>query len=338
VTETVRAAALSGYFPAAAQFGVQPTPLLRAVGLTPAMLANPEALLPARAVMQLLENTAAAAGCVTFALHMAARRTLADMGLVSLLIAHQRTLRDALEVLTLYRNRINSTLLLQIEEHDRIAILREDFALQVDRGSRQASDLALGVLAQTCATVLGALWQPEAVLLAYEAPPAEQRPIYRQVFQCAAEFGADLNGIVIAAADLDAENPRADAALAVHARALLETVMDTAAHTLVQDVEAAILMLMPIGRASARGVADALGLNLRTLQRQLDAEGARFSELLAGVRRQQLPRHFANPRLRLTDIADLLGYGSLGAFTRWHIDQFGETPTVRRKRLSGAAR
>lgn len=332
MNEIVRAAALSGYFPAAEQFGVQPAPLLRAVGLTPAMLANPEAMLPARAVVQLLENTAAAAGCVTFALHMAARRTLADMGLVSLLIAHQRTLRDALEVLTLYRNRINSTLVLQIEEHGQIAILREDFALQFERGSRQATDLALGVLAQTCATVLGTLWQPETVLLSYEAPPADQRHIYRQVFQCSPEFGAELNGIVISARDLDQQNPRADPALAVHARALLESVMDTAERTLAQEVEAAILMLMPTGRATVRAVADALGLNLRTLQRQLDTQGCSFSELLSRVRRQQLPRHFANPRLRLTDIADLLGYASLGAFTRWHIDQYGETPSQARKR------
>ena len=88
-----------------------------------------------------------------------------------------------------------------------------------------------------------------------------------------------------------------------------------------------------VGQAEAvRAVADALGLNLRTLQRQLDTQGCSFSELLSRVRRQQLPRHFANPRLRLTDIADLLGYASLGAFTRWHIDQYGETPSQARRR------
>ena len=40
-----------------------------------------------------------------------------------------------------------------------------------------------------------------------------------------------------------------------------------------------------------------------------------------------------HPRLRLTDIADMLGYASLGAFTHWHIQKFGITPSEARKRI-----
>lgn len=331
MSELVRAAAVAGYFDVARQFGVNTAPLLRAVGLSPPMLANAEQMIPARAVVSLLENTAAAAGCVTFALHMAAARSLSDLGLVSLLIAHQPTLREALAILTLYRNRINSTLVLQIEEHGDIAVLREDFSMPAERGSRQSADLALGVLAQICTTMLGPRWQPDSVCFGYGPPPDDQRGIYQKLFHCPIQFGADFNGIVIAIGDLDRVNARADPALAAHARTLLESVMDTAARTVVQEVEAAILMLLPLGRASVRAVADAMGVNPRTLQRQLDIEQRSFSDLLNGVRRQQLTRHFANPRLRLTDIANLLGYASLGAFTRWHTDQFGETPSRRRK-------
>ena len=40
-----------------------------------------------------------------------------------------------------------------------------------------------------------------------------------------------------------------------------------------------------------------------------------------------------HPRLRLTDIADMLGYASLGAFTHWHIQKFGITHSEARKRI-----
>ena len=44
-----------------------------------------------------------------------------------------------------------------------------------------------------------------------------------------------------------------------------------------------------------------------------------------------LERYLNHPRLRLTDIADMLGYASLGAFTHWHIQTFGMTPSQARK-------
>ena len=97
--ELVRAAALTGYFAVAEELKLDTIPLLRGNGLTRAMLSNPEQMLPARPVIRLLEESAAASNCPTFGLRMAERRGLADLGMVSLLLAHQSTLRDALSVL-----------------------------------------------------------------------------------------------------------------------------------------------------------------------------------------------------------------------------------------------
>ena len=331
MSNLVRAAALTAYIPITRELGLDPTPLLQSVGLSRSLLLHPEQMIPAQSVVTLLERSAEAAGCLTFGLRMAASRNLADMGVVSLLIAHQATLRDALEVLVRYRTRINTTLFLQIEEHEEIAILREELTVRSREVPRQATDLALGVLARICSTVLGAQWQPECACFNYPAPPAAERGIYHQLFRCSIEFDSDFQGIVINARDLDRDNPRADAALAMHARNLVDTVMEPGDRNLSEEVEQCILLLLPSGRASAQTIAEALGLNLRTLQRQLEGEGTTFSQLLVRVRRQQLARHFANTRLRLTEIAELLGYASLGAFTRWHIEEFGQTPSAARR-------
>ncbi|GAO53479.1 hypothetical protein NMD1_00485 [Novosphingobium sp. MD-1] len=37
-------------------------------------------------------------------------------------------------------------------------------------------------------------------------------------------------------------------------------------------------------------------------------------------------QYLANPRMRITEVADLLGYSSIGAFTRWHGATFGSSP------------
>src|SRR5206468_8198076 len=123
------------------------------------------------------------AECTTFGLRMAEHRQLSDFGLVSLLIVHQPTLGDALDVLSEYRNRINSNLTLQVEDHDEAIFLREHFALQQPLYSRQVNDLALGVLYKLCRSVTSPQWRPQCVSFSYERPtkPAD-RAVYRRLF------------------------------------------------------------------------------------------------------------------------------------------------------------
>ncbi|MCJ8157771.1 AraC family transcriptional regulator [Sphingomonas sp. LaA6.9] len=331
----VRAAALTNYFPVARHFGLDTTRLLRQVGLPRSLLANPEQMIPAPAVVTLLEQSAAAANCPTFALQMAESRNLADLGVVSLLIAHQPTLRAALDVISQYRNRINSMLMLQIEEVEDTAILREELTLDGKEPARQATDLAIGVLSRICSTVLGPHWQPETMCFSYDEPAAPYREVYRRLFRCRIEFNADINGIVLKSSDLDKPNPRADAALASHARSLVSAIVDTGERTLNQEVEQTILLLLPTGRATIGASAEALGMNLRTLQRHLDLAGSSYSDLLQRTRCQLVGRYMANPKLRLTDISELLGYSSLGSFTRWYSTEFAETPSETRRKMRG---
>ena len=331
--ELVRAAALTGYFTVAGELQLETLPLLRSNGLSRAMLNNPEQMIPARSVIRLLEDSAAATGCLTFGLRMAELRGIADLGMVSLLIAHQTTLGDALSVLTQFRNRINTNLALRIEEYDEMVMLRENFVFDPPIPSRQADDLALGVLEQMCRAVLGSNWKPIAICLPYDRPPLEEMRVYQRMFSSPLEFKAEFEGILLNRSDLELTNPRSDPALAQHARNLVNAIIDPGERSVVQEVEQAIQILLPSGRASVGSVADSLGMTVRTLQRRLDEDGAQFSDLLDKVRVRELNRHLAQRRLRLTDIADMLGYSSLSAFSNWYRARFNEAPSEARRRL-----
>jgi len=332
--EVMRVAALSGYFETMASFGVDPRPLLREQGLTADMLSYPEQLIPARAAILLLQRSSEVTGCVTLGARMAESRTMAHLGATGLLLAHQPNLRSALEALREFRTRINSTLVLNFEEHDGQAILREDFALSRPELTRQANDLAVGVLMRLCSALLGESWSPAAVCFSHEPPPAAELGVYSRLFRCRPDFNCEFNGLVVASADLDRPRARstghADEQLGRHARQLLEAVMPGQTST-AEDVDHTIKLLLPSGRASIQGCAAALGLTVRTLQRMLDAEGASFSALLNGARMQLATQYLANPHLRVTDIADTLGYSSIGAFTRWHTKVFGKPPRRERR-------
>lgn len=330
MAELVRVAVLTGFFPTMEALAADPFILLNEVGISPRLLENAEQMIPARAAIRLLERGAEVTGCATFGLRMAENREIANLGATSLLIAHQPSLRASLSALQQYRNRINSTLVLHIDDLGDSILIREDFSLSGPEATRQASDLALGVLARLCRDVLGDNWQAELVCFTHPAPLTTEMAIYRRLFGCELEFNSEFNGIVLDPRDLDRPNQRADAALAEHARSLIESVMSPERHSVAQQVEQAILLLMPAGIANIQTCSDMLGMTVRTLQRNLDDEGASFSLLLNKARVQLATKYLSNPRSRITDVAEMLGYGSIGAFTRWHIKSFGIPPSKSR--------
>lgn len=332
MAELVRVAALTGYFTLMRSFEIDPRPLLRECGLSPELLENSEQLISARAAIRLLERSAEVSKCTTFGLRMAEERSLANLGATSLLIAHQATLRGVLEALQEYRNSINSTLVLHFEYLGDEVVLREDFSLSTPETSRQSSDLVLGVLARLCASILGESWAPLSVCFSHEAPPPAEMPILRRLFRCKPDFNCEFNGLILRSTDLDRANLRADADMASHARELIQSAMSPALRTAAQDVEQAIMLLLPAGRANIQNCAESLGLTVRTLQRMLDADRTSFSELLNRTRMQLSAQYLTNPRTRVTEVAELLGYGSIGAFTRWHSETVGVSPRKWRQR------
>lgn len=327
--ELVRVAALTGYFETMAYFGADTRPLLREQGLGIDLLVNPEQMIPAISAIRLLERSAEATGCRTLGLRMALGRSLANLGATSLLIAHQPTLRRALDALREFRVSINSTLMMHYEEAGDIAILREDFQLSRPEPSRQSSELALGVLSRLCMSVLTPGWTAQNVCFTHDAPPREELGVYQELFSCPPLFNAEFNGLLIRSTDLDLPNPQADEQLALHARQLLKAADDRHA-TCTEHIEHLIRIFLPAGKASVQICAATLGMTIRTLQRTLDAEGSSFTGLLNQARRQLAQQYLANPRMRVTDVADLLGYTSIGAFSRWYKSSFGKAPKKQR--------
>ncbi len=331
--ELVRAATLIGFFEVASELRLDFVPLLRRAGLSRSVIAEPDRMIPARSTIHLLEEAALAAQCPTFALRMSQRRTVADLGLVSLLIAHQPNLREAIAVMQRYRNRINSTLLIQLEETGGVAVLRESFALDPPLVSRQADELALGVIAGVGQWLLGPAWRVEEVRFGHAPPPVGEMPVYARSFGAPVRFDSDFLGLVLDSALLDAPNPRADPALAAHARAMAAAMIADAARSLDQEVSEAIALQLPEGGASLAVTARALALHPRTLQRRLEAAGTPYAALLEAARRQQAARYLANSRLSLTQVAELTGYASLSAFSRWYAAGHGQSPRQARAKL-----
>jgi len=325
----VRAAALTHFSEVMRGLGGDPDGCMRRVGLRPALVSERDQMLDSSLVAGLLEEAARTTHCESFGLRMAQSRQLSNFGAVSLLLMHQPTLRHALLTLIEHVHSLNEALVLQLEDAGEYVILREDYLSM--EPMRQTMELAIGVLFRTCEALLGERWCPQSVCFTHSAPV--DASLHKRMFRCRVEFNADFSGIVCRATDLNEPSPLADPTLVRYAKAALESVPTGRAATTGEQVRKAIYLMLPSGGATCKSVAQGLGRSVRTLQRELDAEGLNFTQLLAEVRQSLAHRYVSDRRYSIGQIAALMGYGSHSTFTRWFTSSFGKPPEAWREGL-----
>ena len=324
MTTFVRSASVGNYAEVARRHGLDPQAMLHAAKLDSAFLSNPDLRIATSSVVALLEQSARKSGCATFGLEMAESWRISDFGAISLLLMHQRNLRDALIATIRYRHLLNDALSLAIEDAGPLVIVREELVGEAAARSRQAIELAIGVVFRMARALLGPAWRPRRVQFTHAAP-ADLR-VHRRIFGPNVEFGGSFNGIVFDASDVDRPNPAADPAMAEHARRFVDSLPGAGVEGLVHDVRRSIYMLLPQGRASIESVSGTLGSNPRALQRKLEESGHAFSSLLNDARRELVMRYLDNPAYSITQVGELLGYNFPSSFTRWFVAQFGTSP------------
>lgn len=330
VRQFVRAASLSNYLEVAAQVGLDAAVQLKAAGIDRRALTDPDIRIPVDLVADLLERSAIASGCDSYGVRMAESRRLSDFGPISLLLAHQPTVRDSLLTMIEYRQLLNPSLFLQLEERGETAVITEQLLIDSPTYPRQGYELAIGVLYRLFRALLGARWRALSVNFQH-GPPEDQR-VHRRLFGPILQFNSDFNGVTCSRADLDNVNPTADPILARHAERYLRSLPNTGERAVAQEVRKAIYLLLPSAQASIRGVADSLGMTERTLQRRLTAEGGEFSQILNQVRTDLAPRYVEMDGVAFSRVAVLLGYSRQSSFNRWFAETFGMAPSAWRGR------
>lgn len=320
------AAVLKNYLDVSQQLDVNAHHLLSSVGLNLTQLNDTKQRIPVDKAIDLLEQSAQISGCEVFGLRMAEQRQLSDFGEISLLLSYQHTLRDALQTIVRYRNLLNNALAIYIEEVGNTVIIREEVVTTASVYSRQSTELALGITHRLCAALLSQKWKPLSIHFTHSAP--SDLAAHKRFFACSLEFGSEFNGIVCTATDLDTTNPQANTAMADHAQRYLDILQNDSESSIIFDIRKSIYLLLPMGRATIDQIAHTHGINVRTLQRRLEASQTSFSDLMNDVRRNLVFRYLNNLNYSLGQVSDILGYSTPSSFTRWFISQFKMAPTT----------
>jgi len=324
----VRAASLIGFVEVCFFVGLDPFELLRRAKISPRFFDDPENRHAAHPIAEMIENAAADSGCDAFGLLMAECRSFASLGPLSLLLQHLATVDEVLEALNQYRRVMNDIVSLECIRGPESSV----FCWIVAPGYEKAQtiDVAVAIGYRVLTEALGGNWAPEAVH--FKHPRPRHLDVFKRYFSVPLEFESKFNGYSCTTESLRALVPTGEPTMAEHARRLLDLLPDREGFTPVTDsAQRAISLLLPYGGARLTSVAANLGLNARMLQRRLTLEGTSFESLLNQTRKDMAERFLLASNQAVGFIAELLGYSTTSAFTRWFAAEFGVPPSVWRK-------
>lgn len=314
MTALMRSASLAHYADMARSVGLAPLDMLAAVGLPRSCLDTTELRIPAASVMRLMELSGEQSGEQAFGLRLSVTRRLSSFGVVGMLARDEPTLRQVMDTLTRYLYLHNESLTTHIHESGGVAVIEQVFLPSVSAG-RQSVELTLGALYHTLCLALGPGWKPRSV--SFMHPPPASLSWHRSILGGNLLFSQDYNGIALAASDMDAPLHAADPVMRQQVHQLMGEDLGNPKLADHDEVAQLIMALLPTGRCSADQVAMHLGVDRRTVHRRLTAQGTSFTQLLDAIRQEQAQRLLGYGDRKLSDIAPLLGFSSLSAFSRW---------------------
>jgi len=318
----VRAAVLEGFNEVARFVGLDPLEQLKRSHIRPDELSHQDHWIAALSVAHLLERCALESGRSDFSLLLAECRTFSSLGPVSLLLKHEASLRRIVQQLDRFKRHLNDVFALHLEESEDVTTLH--WTVPPPYGQPQVVVLVVAMGYRALTDAMNGAWLPDQVHIPIARPDKSQT--FERYFASPIEFNSSFAGFSFPTIELTRPNPAADSHIAQHAVSLLE-MMPAPPEGIVDRTRHALLLLLPIGKATLENVATNLGVQPRNLQRQLNRRGLTFAGLLDETRRSLATLYLLSPARTVSEVADLVGYSSVSSFSRWFTDQLGVSPS-----------
>lgn len=272
---------------------------------------------------------------VDLPLRFATTTRLEHLGVLGFAIQTAPTVLEALERVEQFQSLTSNSGYSEVShERDEVRIAWERHTRRLDLGVRVANEI---VIAQqlVLARQLG-LRGPRRVTFRHRAPADEQA--HTRFFRCPVTWGAPQDAALWPREWLARPLPLADVGLnrfigEQAARRLRERPPEDGG---LDSIRREIDRRLPSAAASMEQIAPALGHSPRSLRRFLRAAGTTFRALVDDVRRHRAEALLEPGTLSLSEVALLLGFSELSAFSRAHRRWF--KGTARARRVKSAAR
>jgi AraC-like DNA-binding protein len=316
----IRSATLLGFPEAAIDVGLDPSEILRGVGLDIKCMRDPDFLIPLDFFYDALALAAERSGKPDFAVRAASYRSVPDLGPVTLLMREAETVEDAMAYYTTHIALHVGGFVIQIDNELEDPVIVVQLAGRTQAASIQASLFAVAGLTMTIRWLIGSSFQPEMVSLSH--PKFAITEFSRRFFNCPFSYHQIVSGIVLRRKDWKRPVITSTPYLRKQALKYLAPVI-ASPDSLSMRIGRLIHQMLAEGDCSAARVAEYLHIDRRTLTRRLEKEHETFSSILQRVRIDIALRHITNRYFRLADLAGVIGFEGVSSFSRWFHNTFG---------------
>jgi AraC-like DNA-binding protein len=305
--------------------GIDVAPLMVKAGVTRQQVEDDSVRLTVQGQIRFVELIANALQDDFLGFHLAKSFDLREMGLLYYVAASSESLGDALRRLERYSTIGNEGVALHVREGEDLAITFR--YVGVGRHSdRHQIESFFTLLVRLSRQLTNGLLLPSRVSLRHHRKGG--CPELDRFLGCDVVFGADTDEVAFPGTAK--EMPVVDADPYLN-KLLIKYAEDARSHregggTLQVGLENAIAPLLPHGKAHVAEIARRLGMSPRTLARRLASEGLTFAGILAELRADLARRYLNDDDLAISQIAWLLGYREVGAFTHAFKRWTGMTP------------
>jgi AraC-like DNA-binding protein len=326
----VRASGLCGYPALMRAMGFDPMRLLRRYHIDEGALDSDDAMVSLRAVVHLLEASAAQAECGDFGLRLSQYQSIDVLGPLSIALQNAPTIRAAMNFAARYINGLDYT----VRERSPIANDAVEVSIEIrlsrQRAQRQASDLWLADIHNFTRLLAGDRYALRAVSIPHT--PIVSLRTYERFFGARVMAEQPRASLHLSRSTLAADLLGANPTLRRIAEDYIFRNFGSAQGSISDRVRLVLRRTLGTSSHSKASVADLLAMHPRTMQRHLAAEGTSFETVREDVRKELAMRYLCETKLPLGQISMLLGFPAQSALSRACRQWYGVMPSALRKR------
>jgi AraC-like DNA-binding protein len=337
VGSRVLAPAATGVAEHIARNGGDPDRVFGDVGIDPDRIDDPTRELSLRSYCSLFDVAARHTQNDNIGLWFGQQFPPANLGMLGYVAIYSDTLRTALaNFVELFPYHQQGTLM-RLGEAD--GLLKLEYSIRdariIDR--RQDAELSMGMFVNIFRHCNGSSWSPEEVHFEHPAPEAWKE--HERAFNSPVYFNQPTNAILFRRETLDLPMPNGDSRLLMILRTSLEQLgaKMRGTVTVADQVRSVVRAKLAFGYPALETVADALRLPAWTIQRRLADSNMTYKDLVEETRRELALHYLRQPHLPLSELAFLLGYSELSAFSRAFRRWTGVSPKAYRNAGGNAA-
>lgn len=318
-----------------------PTELLRGLALTEHTLADAE-FIAASELATLFRNYDRCSADCAWTARLGAQFSMAAHGPLGFAALSAPTLGEAMDVMgTLYASRNTAMTARTYVAATHYVMCVQDVTGAADF-SRWLVEVVLKIVEVLLSTILGhPVGKNVLISFSHAAPPDSSRLIAG--YDAAVFFGAAENAIAVPLAWRQLPSPLHDEAVyranvircreLIAARDQVGSVASAVRNRLCNHFDTQMLYTgHPCPPPTLEQLADSMHLTSRTLIRKLQREHTAYKDVLENLRKDYAERLLQDARLKVADVAEILGYREAAnfsrAFSRWH----GVSPAAWRRR------